>query len=154
MIVLKGCAKVIIISHINSIVLQGNMTTFPVGVLGTGSVSPCSHPCHTAWIFTSCSRDQLSPEINEALFKRGKILVIGIPGRTCSHELQMRNFPIFVLGRSKEGGILKIAYNTLKLYSVGSANVIECLEVVGLIVRDFGTLLISTPLIGHIMGHK
>ena len=79
-IFLKGHAKVIIISHISSIILQQNWTKFPVGFLITGGFGPC----HTAQTITSCSRDQLSPEVKEALFKRGKVLVIGAQGQTCS----------------------------------------------------------------------
>jgi hypothetical protein len=80
-IYLKGCAKVIIISHISSTILQGNWTKFLVGFLITGDIGPCPHPCHTARTITSCSRDQLSPDIKVTLFERGKILVIGILGR-------------------------------------------------------------------------
>jgi hypothetical protein len=49
-----------------------------------------------------------------SLFERCKILVVGIPGQCCGHQLQVWDVIILVLSRGREG-ILKVAYNTLKL---------------------------------------
>jgi hypothetical protein len=56
----------------------------------------------------------MSPEIKVALLLSSKILIIGIPGWTRGCELQVRNSFILKLSRGR-AGILKIAYNTLKL---------------------------------------
>jgi hypothetical protein len=86
-----------------------------VGFLYTVGVGQtCPHLCHTAGTITSRGRDHMSPEIKVALLERSKVLVTGIPGRCRGRQLQMGDVIILKLSRGREG-ILKIAYNALKL---------------------------------------